>query len=234
MSRPNNPFRIGIRQGIPFLPVILPFAILFGVVGTEAGLNLFEVLTFSIAIIAGAAQFTAVQLMTENVPTLIVLLSSIVVNLRFAMYSASLTPYLGAAPLWKRAFAAYLIVDQSFALSATEFERRTEWSVSQRYSFFFGATLSILPFWVLGTLIGAKIGTSIPEEFALDFALPICFLAIIGPSLRTIAHIGTAFTAIILSIALAWLPNGLGILFAGIPAMMIGAEIERRMTARQT
>ena len=68
---------------------------------------------FSLVVIAGAAQFTALQLLQEEAPTVIVLISALAVNLRMAMYSASLTPYIGSAPLWQRAFAAYLTVDQS-------------------------------------------------------------------------------------------------------------------------
>jgi Predicted branched-chain amino acid permease (azaleucine resistance) len=96
----------GVRHGAPFLLVIAPFGALFGVVGTEAGLNLAQVMGFSVIVIAGAAQFTAVQLLSENAPTLIVIAAALAVNLRMAMYSAALTPHLGAAPLWQRAIMA--------------------------------------------------------------------------------------------------------------------------------
>ena len=223
-----------MRKGFPFIFVVLPFALLFGVVGTEAGLNIVEVMAFSIVVVAGAAQFTAVSLLSENVPTIIALLSSLAVNLRFAMYSASLTPYLGEAPLWKRASVAYLLVDQAFALSAVEFEKQTTWNVNQRLAFFFGGVFLVVPFWYVGTLVGALVGSAIPPEFALDFALPICFLAMIGPSLRTFAHVGAAFTASVMSIAFAWMPHSLGILAAGLLAMIVGAEIERRSERRPT
>ncbi|MDG1432213.1 MAG: AzlC family ABC transporter permease [Paracoccaceae bacterium] len=222
-----------MKRGYPFFLVVLPFALLFGVVGTEAGLNLFDVLAFSVVVVAGAAQFTAVQLLSENIPTVIALLSSLAVNLRFAMYSASLTPYLGDAPLWKRAAVAYLLIDQAFAVSATEFEKQTEWTTNDRLAFFFGAVLVIVPFWFVGTLVGALVGSAIPPEFALDFALPICVLAMIGPALRTLAHIGAALTASVMSIVLVGMPHSLGILSAGILAMIVGAEIERRMKRGQ-
>ncbi len=61
----------GVRDGAPFVLVVVPFALLFGVVGTEAGLNLAEVMGFSVLVIAGAAQFTALQLMVDEAPTLL-------------------------------------------------------------------------------------------------------------------------------------------------------------------
>ena len=112
--------------------MIIPFATLFGVLATEAGLNVVETMAFSIVVIAGAAQFTALQLMQENTPTVIVLISALAVNLRMAMYSASLTPYIGAAPLWQRALCAYLTVDQSYVVGVSKFEREPDMTVPER------------------------------------------------------------------------------------------------------
>lgn len=221
---------MGIRHSTPFMLVITPFSLLFGAVATDIGLNLLEVIAFSMAVVAGAAQFTAVQLISEEAPTIIVLASSLAVNLRFAMYSASLAPHLGAAPIWKRAFVSYFLVDQAFALSAPKFEAETSWGLHEKLPYFFGSTIIVVFLWFAGTAVGALIGESIPPEYALDFAVPICFLAMIGPALRTPAHIGAALTAIIASTSLAWVPHSLGILIAGLIAMIVGAEIERRMT----
>ena len=103
----KSDFLRGAKAGAPFLLVIGPFALLFGVVGTEAGLNLAQVMGFTVLVIAGASQFTAVQLMADNAPTLIVLATALAVNLRMAMYSASIAPWIGAAPLCARLLAAY-------------------------------------------------------------------------------------------------------------------------------
>ncbi|SEN34330.1 AzlC protein [Roseovarius tolerans] len=96
----------GVRDGAPFILVIVPFSLLFGVVATEAGLNILETMSFSVLVIAGAAQFTALQLLGDGAPTLIALVSALAVNLRMAMYSASLTPWIGEATLGQRAIAA--------------------------------------------------------------------------------------------------------------------------------
>lgn len=223
-------FLRGAKDAWPFLLVVGPFALLFGVVATEAGLNLLETMSFSFLVIAGAAQFTAVQLMQEQVPTLIVILSALAVNLRMAMYSASLAPYLGAAPLWQRAFAAYFLVDQAYGLASLRYEQYPDWTVSQRMAYFWGTIAPVCPFWYLFTLIGALIGSSIPESFALDFALPITFLALIVPMLRTLPHVAAALTSITAALLLVGLPYNLGLLVAGVVGMIVGAEVERRMT----
>lgn len=227
-ATPKSAFWMGVRSAAPFILVIVPFAALFGVVATEAGLSVLETFTFSVSVVAGAAQFTALQLASDHVPTAIVLISSLAVNLRLAMYSAALTPHLGQASLWQRIGVAYLIVDQSFACSLAAYEENPDWTLRKKLAFFLGTCTPILPLWVGATLVGALLGRNIPPEFALDFAVPITFLAIIGPMLRTRAHVVAALVAVIVALCTAWLPYNLGLLVAGLAAMMVGAEVERR------
>ncbi|UWR12124.1 AzlC family ABC transporter permease [Sulfitobacter mediterraneus] len=216
----------GIVDSSPFILVIIPFASLFGLVATEAGLSVIETLTFSIVVIAGAAQFTALQLMQEQAPTLVVIISSLAVNLRMAMYSAALTPYIGAAPLWQRALAAYLTVDQSYVVSVAEYERRPEMSIPMRIAYFFGVVTPIVPLWYGFTFVGAYLGAWFPDGWALDFAIPITFLAMIAPMFRTLAHVVAALVAVVVSLMAAGIPYSLGLMVAGIVGMMAGAQTE--------
>lgn len=219
----------GVRDGLPFLLVVAPFALLFGVLATEAGLSVAETLAFSVVVIAGAAQFTALQLMTEHAPTLIVIASALAVNLRMAMYSASITPHLGGLPMWKRMVTAYFLVDQTYAAAALEYENRPEMSRSERWAYFMGAVTPICPPWYLFTLVGSLIGEAFPPELGLDFVLPIAFLAMLGPALRTGPHRLAALVAGLLALALAWMPYNLGLMVAALGGMMAGAELERRI-----
>lgn len=224
----NSAFTEGFLAGLPFVLVGIPFAILFGLVATEAGLNLPQTLGMSILVIAGASQFTAIQLINESAPVLIVVIAALAVNLRMAMYSASLQPHLGQARFWQRAAVAYLNVDASYAISIQEYERHPARPLPEKLAFFFGTMVLMTPLWFIGTWVGAIAGGYLPETFALDFAMPILFLALVGPMLRTLAHLGAALTSVIGAISLSFLPSGVDILLAGLIAMAVGAEIERR------
>lgn len=232
-STTRSAFWSGFRDGLPFLFVVGPFATLFGVLATEAGLNVFETMTFSVMVIAGAAQFTALQLMQENAPTMIVLISALTVNLRMAMYSASLTPWIGSAPLWQRAIAAYFLVDQTYACSVARFEAQPQMTVAQRMAYFAGCAAPVCPMWYVFTLVGALIGARIPESLALDFALPITFLALVTPMLRTPAHVVAALTAIVMSLLSAGAPFSLGLVIAAACGMIAGARAELWLAARR-
>ena len=221
-------FRKGMRDGAPFLVVAIPFGLLFGVLATEAGLNLAETMGMSVLVIAGAAQLTAVQLMTENAPVLIILATALAVNLRMAMYSASLAPHVGGAGLGRRIFMAYFLVDQSYAMAVTKFEDQPQMTLDEKVAYYTGVFLSFCPFWYVSTFFGAVVGTAIPPEWGLEMAMPLMFLSMVGPMLRTFAHMAAAFVSASIALLLAFLPFSLGLLVAALAALAVGAEIERR------
>lgn len=232
-STPKSAFWRGFRHGLPFVIVVSPFALLFGVVATEAGLDLAQTMALSVLVIAGASQFAALQQMAENAPTLIVLAVALTVNLRMAMYSAALVPHIGSVPLWQRALVAYFTVDQNYALGMIEFEK-SEMSPAEKLAYYVGVMAPVAPSWYAMTLAGALVGARIPPEFALDFALPIMFIAMMGPLLRTPAHIVAALVSVAGGLALAFMPYSTGLLLSAFAAMVAGARTELWLERRQS
>lgn len=222
----RSAFWRGFREALPFVLVITPFGMLFGVVATEAGFNLAETMVMTVLVIAGASQFAAVQMMADNAPALVVLATALAVNLRMAMYSAALTPHLGRAPVWQRALISYALVDQLYALAAQEYEQRPEQSIAQKVAYFCGASMVVCPAWYAMTFVGATMGEAIPPSFALDFAVPITFLAMVAPMLRTLAHVVAALVSVVVALLLSWMPHNTGLLVAGLAAMAAGAQTE--------
>ena len=232
MTPIRSAFLRGCLASAPFVIVVIPFALLFGVVATEAGLNLLQVMLFSFSVFAGASQFAAVQLMQDQAPVLVVLATSLAVNLRMVMYSVAMAPHLGAAPFGTRALMAYFLVDQSFAASQIEFERRPDQPLADKVAFFFGTVTPIAPMWFAATFAGAVVGEAIPPEYALDFAVPITFLAICAPMLRSIPHVVAAAVSIVAALVLAGLPYGTGLLLEAVLAMAAGAGAEVALTRK--
>ena len=83
------------------------------------------------------------------------------------------------------------------------------------------------------TLVGALAGTAVPASVPLDFAVPITFLALIAPMLRTLAHVVAAGVSVALALAFAFLPYNLGLMVAGLGAMLAGAQTEAWMRRSQ-
>ena len=219
----------GIRDGLPFLLVVTPFAMLFGVVAMDAGLTLGQTMGFSVTVFAGAAQFAALQLMVDNAGIALVLLAALAVNLRMAMYSAALAPHLGAAPFWQRALVGYLNFDQSYMASIAKYEDNPQMTLPAKIAYFLGVALVISPLWCVFTYIGARLGATVPADIEIAFILPIAFLSMVAPMLKSLAHVAAAFVSIIVAISLAGLPAGSGLLIAAVCAMLTGVVVETWM-----
>lgn len=233
MTPQRTAFLRGLLAALPMVVVVGPFALLFGVVATEAGLNVAETMLFSVSVFAGASQFAALQTMQENAPVLVVLATALAVNLRMVMYSVTLAPHFGELPLRSRALMAYFLVDQSFATTVAEIDRRPGMTAGEKRAVFFGAVVAVAPLWFLASLVGALIGRAIPPDYALDFALPITFLAMVAPMLRSLPHLAAAGVSILLSLLLAGMPYGTGLLIAASIAMAAGAGLERWLEGRR-
>ncbi len=231
-STEKSAYLRGLIDGAPFLIMAVPFAVVFGVVAADAGLQLGQTIGFSLLVIAGASQFASLQMMLEDASIVLVLAAGLAVNLRMAMYSAALVPHLGKAPIWQRAVVSYLNFDQSYMMSILEYERRPQMRVPDKVHYFLGVASLIAPVWVIATAVGALVGAQIPEAYALDFVVPIMFLAMVAPMLRSLAHVGAAFVSALLGLALAGLPSGMGLIVAAVCAMMVGAAIEVWMERR--
>lgn len=230
---PRRAFWRGYRDSSPFILIVFPFGIVFGVVAIEAGFTLGQAMAFTISTYAGAAQLTAIQLLHDGAPLAIVVLTALAVNARMAMYSAALAPHLGDAPLWQRALMGYFMVDQTYALSAMQYEMHPQMSLAAKAGYYFGVATLIWPVWVAGSLAGAVLGNLIPSWVPLGFAVPIAFMAMVGPMLRTLAHMATAFVSIAGALVFSAVPYSLGLLIAAVLAMITGAVVETWMTSRR-
>lgn len=232
-SPTRSAYLAGFRAGLPFLLVIVPFALVFGVAASEAGWSVAQTMGMTIGVIAGASQFTALQLIAEQAPLLVVLATALAVNLRMAMYSASMAPHVGAAPLWTRALVAYVLVDQTYGTAINHYARHPGLGRREKLAYFFGAVTPVCGPWYVATYVGAVAGSAIPPAFALDFAVPITFIALVAPALRSLPHLAAAMVSVAGALALVWMPFGLGLLIAATLAMIAGAGVERWLEARR-
>ncbi|WP_343079058.1 AzlC family ABC transporter permease [Ostreiculturibacter nitratireducens] len=230
---PRRAFWRGFADGAPFILIVVPYSLLFGVVARDAGLDLVQVMSMSVLVIAGASQFTAVALLQEHAPVFIALLAALAVNLRMAMYSAALVPHVGHASLGVRALISYLMVDQAFAVAVKTYEERPQMPREAKVAYYFGCMALICPLWYGCTLLGAVLGQAIPASLSLDFAVPVCFIALTAPLLRSLPHVVAALVSILSAIAFSWMPWSLWLIVAAFLAMVAGAQTDLFLQRRK-
>lgn len=217
----------GYRDCAPFILIVVPYSMLFGAVARDAGLDVLQVMAMAVLVIAGASQFTAVALLQDHAPVFVALLTALAVNMRMAMYSAALVPHLGHAPLRLRALMAYLMVDQAFAVAVRTYEDEPDMPRADKVAYYMGCMALVCPLWYGCTLLGALLGNAIPASLSLDFAVPVCFIALTAPLLRSAAHMAAALTSVVAAILFAWMPWSLGLIVAALAAMLVGGQVER-------
>lgn len=217
----------GVRAVVPLLLGVSPFSLLVGAAATDGGYPAAAALAQSPILFAGAAQLAAIQLFVESAPLVMVVLTIWVINLRFAMYSASIGTHFEGQPLAWRAFAAYILTDQAYAISILHYGIEPRSPLEKRW-YYTGAAMTLWLVWQTGTAIGVAVGTQIPESWQLDFAIPVVFLALLVPHLKDRASIAAATAGAIVVVVASGLPLHLGFMVGVAAAIATGVLFEGR------
>jgi predicted branched-subunit amino acid permease len=180
----------------------------------------------SIVVFAGASMVAAAQLLASGTPALLVVATTLFINLRFMMYSASLRLHFGREPLGWRLLMAYLQADNVYGLTVMRYADKPD-TPGER-DFFMGAALVVWAAWQLAVAAGILIGAGVPASWRLEFAAPLAFIAMTIPLLRDRAMIGAAIVAGLTVVASNSLPFKLSIPLAALTGIGAGLALERK------
>lgn len=180
----------------------------------------------SIVVFAGASMVAAAQLLASGTPALLVVATTLFINLRFMMYSASLRLHFAREPLGWRLLMAYLQADNVYGLTIMRYAEKPD-APGER-DFFMGAALVVWAAWQLAVAAGILIGAGVPASWRLEFAAPLAFIAMTIPLLRDRAMVGAAIVAGLTVVASNSLPFKLSIPLAALAGIGAGLALERR------
>lgn len=176
----HNKFTKGIVDGMPICLGYLSVAFAFGIFAVESGLSVFETLLISMTNVTSAGQLAAVPIMVSGGTLLELAVSQIVINLRYALMSVSLSQKLGESiRLPDRFLISFVNTDEVFAVASEK-----DGTVGRKYMY----GLILMPYlgWSLGTLVGAAAGQILPPAAvsALGIAIYGMFVAIVVPVMK--------------------------------------------------
>ena len=180
-------FKMGVFAVAPHMLSVIPFGIICGAIGIEMGFSPYLVYAMSIIIFGGASQIVFLQLLSGGASTFIAITSVGVINSRHLLYGAVLSEYLEKLSLLKRLIISYFIVDQGFAESNKFFQKNKD-QINNHYHLL-GTGITMWICWQISTILGIILGSFIPEELGLKFAVPITFIAILINEFRKIDHV---------------------------------------------
>ena len=214
------------RSELPLLLGVLPFGMIYGVLALQAGLSPLMAQNMSWIVFAGSAQFTITQLVSSSTPILVIILTSFVINLRHALYSASLAPYLKRLSLPWKLLLGYILTDEAYGVTITRYDN-PDLSPFKHW-FFLGAGLMLWTGWQISTGLGIFLGAQISSSWSLDFALPLTFIALVVPMLKDRAGVAAAVTGGLVSVVAFGLPFKLGIIAAAFIGIAVGLWSEHQ------
>jgi 4-azaleucine resistance transporter AzlC len=220
----RSAFLSGVKDVLPMTLGAVPFGLITGVSAVGMGMHEVDIVLMSATVFAGASQLAAISLIGTGASIWVVLLTTAMINLRHVMYSASLVPWLERYSLGSRLLMAFLMTDHAYAFGVLRY-REEDASFSRR-DYFLGVGSIIWVAWVSATAVGAIVGTQVPAVWQLDFAVPLMFLALLVPAVRTRPALLAAATGGALALALAPLPFNLGLVAAASAGIVVGAAAE--------
>ena len=221
---PRDEFWDGCREIAPALAGTVPFGFVTGVAAIGAGMSALEGIALSVLSFSGIAQLVATQLIAVKAPVMLTIAAAAVVSLRFLMYSAAISPHLAHLDRRWRALLAFLMTDQSFAMSLRRFSAAG--NRRHRHWHFLGSALTLYLSWQAAVAIGILAGAQVPESWSLDFAVVLTFVALLVPAVRTRADLAAAMIAGAVALVALGLPYKLGLVVASIAGIAAGLAWE--------
>lgn len=213
-------FKSGIKDGLPLQLGILPFGAVFGVLGIESGLTPYQTFFMSSLLFAGTSQIIFAQLIALATPVAILLGSVAALNARHLLYSASISEYLRDKPLRWRIILAYLLTDEAYAVSILRYRQKPHNEMMHYH--LLGSGILLWSVWQIATLMGVLAGNAIPAELSLGFVIPLIFMAITLPLIKSRVEVATICTSTACVFAFAHLPYNLWLLIAAIAGIAAG------------
>ena len=176
----NNNYKMGLRDGIPICLGYLSVSFAFGIFATSSGLSVLEAVLISAFNVTSAGQLAAVPIIAGSGGFFELALAQLIINLRYALMSVSLSQKLGRSVRLADRFAiAFVNTDEVFAVASAQ-----HGTVGKKYLYALIAT----PFlgWTLGTFLGAVAGNVLPALVvsALGIAIYAMFIAIVIPAAK--------------------------------------------------
>lgn len=214
--------RDGFLAALAFAPSTLILGAVFGASTSAAGISAPSAIFMSALVWSGAGQFAALPLWPEGGGVVIV--SALALSLRFTLITASMAPMLVDRSRWLRAFLAYCVTDENYALAVTRQKAALE------PGYLVGSWIPLYAAWFFGTVAGVLLGAQVPADWVppLKAVFPLVFLVLTVLLCTSVPLAVVAVLGGVLSVLGAvYLPAGWNVVCAGLVASLAGLPLER-------
>jgi 4-azaleucine resistance transporter AzlC len=223
---PWSEFVAGAKDTFPLIVGAIPFGILFGTLAAAGGLSFTATAAMSAFVFAGSAQFIAAGLVASGTGWPFIVLTTLVVNLRHLLYSATLAPQVKhLSPRWQIPLAFWL-TDETFVIAANRYNQRD--TSADKHWYWLGSSVPMYINWNICTWLGLIFGQLMPNAAAwgLDFAMPVTFISMVVPYLKNKPMLAAVIVSGVVAVLAYPLPNKLGLILAALAGILAGIVAE--------
>ena len=157
-----------------------------GVLYIDCGFSPLETMGISLIVFGGASQIVLLQLFSGGASSLVIISSVGAVNSRHLLYGAVVSEHLSELKLIWKIIISYFLIDQAFAVSNEYLKKNKN---KNKYFHLVGVGTTCWIIWQSTTFLGIILGSAIPEELGLSFAVPLTFLALLVNDFRKFINV---------------------------------------------
>jgi predicted branched-subunit amino acid permease len=202
-------FRDGVvAMATPLLGIAI-WGTVTGLAMIQAGLDPAQAVGMSLIMYAGSAQLAVLPLLAAGAAPASILLTALLVNLRFVMASALLAQDFRSLPPIRRFVIGVFTVEAT--LAGYLMRGRDGRTQAQREQFKLGANLAIWLLWQGATLVGIFGAGVLPMSSDWMWVGQLAVLAIGAPLLRVAGSTGAVVVTAVVSIWSNDMPAGVGL-----------------------
>ena len=173
-SSHGKAFKAAFPYTIPVMTGYLFIGMAFGVMIQEKGYNFLWAILMSVLCYAGSGQYLAVNFFAPGVSLLQVIFMEFMLNIRHIFYGLSLLERFAKMGK-KRLYMIFSLTDETYSLF---FVTKVPNDVEEGQFLFAIALLDQL-YWIIGSAIGALLGSVLPiDTTGIDFAMTALFVVI--------------------------------------------------------
>ena len=220
-------FLKGIIDVSPLMIPVVPFGLIFGVLSIDIGFSPIETMGMSLIVFGGASQIVLLQLFSGGASSLVIISSVGAVNSRHLLYGAVVSEYLSDLKLIWKILISYFLIDQAFAVSNDYLKKNKN---KNNYFHLVGGGATCWVIWQSTTFLGIILGSAIPKELGLSFAVPLTFLALLVNDFRKLINVIVIITSgLVATFGYNYIPFKAYVIVAALAGLFIAIIFTKRI-----
>jgi predicted branched-subunit amino acid permease len=214
----------GVRTCAPAVPGLLAWGAVTGMVLVQSGLSIWQATAMTLIVYAGSAQLATLPLIIAGAPIWVIVLTALLVNFRFVIFSAVVGPHFAHLHWTRRLWYGFFNADLVMAFFPQRFPVHTMGKPGGKLGYFKGLAYCTWWAWEIGSLIGIVLASQIPTNWGIGFAGTLVLLGMTIPLIVNLATLAGVLVASAISVTTTGIPYKLGLvlaIFGGIAAAVV-------------